>query len=192
MKPPPGTATPEDALKLCNGEPRRLCELVDGVLVEKAMGHRESRRAGYLIYCLWMYLEERDLGTVAGEDGPHRLSYDQVRFPDVAFIAYDRIPEGADPATPMPDWIPNLAVEFLSEGNTKGEMERKLRDYFAAGVELVWYVDPEKKTARVYTGPAEVRELTESDILDGGAVLPGFSLSIAKWFAKGAQVRPAK
>jgi Uma2 family endonuclease len=190
MIPAPGTATAEDVLKLCNGEPKRLCELVDGVLVEKAMGQRESRLAVILIHWIMNYLDQHDLGIVTGADGPFRLYFEQVRFPDVAFIAYDHIPSGADPATPMPDWTPNLAVEILSESNTRGEMERKLRDYFAAGVELVWYVDPEQRTVRVYTSIQEVTELTDQDTLDGGTILPGFSLSIAEWFNKGERIRP--
>src|SRR5204863_853908 len=40
--PRPGTATEADAIRLADGEPRRLVELVDGVLVEKPMGYREG------------------------------------------------------------------------------------------------------------------------------------------------------
>ena len=79
---------------------------------------------------------------------------------------------------------PDLAVEVLSEGNTKGEMERKLKDYFFAGVRLVWYIDLKKRTAAVYTSPDEGATLTEDQSLDGGAVLPGFRLSLRKLFAR--------
>lgn len=189
MKPAPGTATPRDALLLSEREPKRLCELVDGVLVEKAMGHQSSRLAGFLLYLLWDYLQKHDLGTLSGANGPHQLSEEQVRFPDVAFIAWDRIPQGADPATPMPDWIPNLAVEILSPGNTRGEMRRKLADHFAAGVELVWIADPHTRTVAVYTSPTEFQTRTDTDTLDGGTVLPGFTVPLAKWFAQGTRLR---
>ena len=190
LHPFPGTATVEDVLRLCDREPKRLCELVDGVLVEKVMGHQESRLAARLLQILQNYLDEHDLGILAGADGPHQILFDQVRFPDVAFIAYDRIPEGADPATPVPDWIPSLAVEVLSTGNTKAEMARKLRDYFEAGVELVWYVDPSDRTVRVYHSPEAVTTLTEADDLDGEQLLPGFRLSIRDWFDRAARIRP--
>ena len=190
LHPFPGTATVEDVLRLCDREPKRLCELVDGVLVEKVMGHQESRLAARLLQLLQNYLDEHDLGIAAGADGPHQILFDQVRFPDVAFIAYDRIPEGADPATPVPDWIPSLAVEVLSAGNTKAEMTRKLRDYFEAGVELVWYVDPSDRTVRVYHSPEAVVTLTEADDLDGEQLLPGFRLSIRDWFDRASRIRP--
>ena len=190
LHPFPGTATVEDVLRLCDREPKRLCELVDGVLVEKVMGHQESRLAARLLQLLQNYLDEHDLGIAAGADGPHQILFDQVRFPDVAFIAYDRIPEGADPATPVPDWIPSLAVEVLSAGNTKAEMARKLRDYFEAGVELVWYVDPSDRTVRVYHSPESVVTLTDADDLDGEQILPGFRLSIRDWFDRASRIRP--
>jgi Uma2 family endonuclease len=82
---------------------------------------------------------------------------------------------------------PDLAVEVLSEGNTEAEMERKLREYFDAGVLLVWYVDPEARTVRVYTSPGEARLLGEEDTLDGGSVLPGFRLSIRGWFEEAGE-----
>ena len=190
LHPFPGTATVEDVLRLCDREPKRLCELVDGVLVEKVMGHQESRLAARLIFVLQSYLEEQDLGIVSGADGPHQILFDQVRFPDVAYIAYDRIPEGADPTTPVPDWIPTIAVEVLSRSNTKAEMTRKLRDYFEAGVELVWYVDPSDRTVRVYHSPESVVTLTEADDLDGENILPGFRLSMRDWFDRASRIRP--
>ncbi len=189
LHPFPGTATIDDVLRLCDREPKCLCELVDGVLVEKVMGAPESRLAARLIHVLQSYLDEHDLGILTGADGPLQILADQVRFPDVAFIGYDRIPEGADPATPVPDWIPSLAVEVLSPSNTKAEMARKLRDYFEAGVELVWYVDPTDRTVRVYHSPEAVVTLTEADDLDGEQILPGFRLSTRDWFDRASRIR---
>ena len=69
-------------------------------------------------------------------------------------------------------------------------MARKLDDYFRAGVRIVWYVDPKKRTVRVYTAPDRSTVLRENQTLDGGDVLPGFSLSIREWFAKAEQISP--
>ena len=43
LRPPPGTATEEDVLRARDSVQKRLCELVERVLVEKAMGTRESQ-----------------------------------------------------------------------------------------------------------------------------------------------------
>jgi Uma2 family endonuclease len=69
-------------------------------------------------------------------------------------------------------------------GNTRNEMNRKLREYFQAGVRLVWYVDPDSPTVRTFTSPDAVIELREGDTLDGGDVLPGFTLPLTKHFAE--------
>ncbi len=63
-------------------------------------------------------------------------------------------------------------------------MARKLREYFAAGVKLVWYVYPQTRTVRVYTAPEQVSELGEDQTLAGGDVLPGFSVPIRDWFRR--------
>ena len=46
-----------------------------------------------------------------------------------------------------------IAIEVLSESNRKGEMQRKLKDYFLSGVEEVWIISPKTQTAEVYTAP---------------------------------------
>ena len=154
------------------------------------MGHVESRLAARLIQILGGYMDDHDIGIVTGADGPHHLRPDQVRFPDVAFISYENIPEDADWKTAVPDWIPSLAVEVISKNNTKAEMARKLRDYFDAGVKLVWYVDPPTRTVEVYRSPAAFVTKSEDEELDGEDVLPGFRVSIRDWFDRALRVRP--
>ena len=88
----------------------------------------------------------------------------------------------------MPDLAPDLAVEVLSPGNTRGEMQRKLKEYFFSEVELVWYIDPRKRRVRVFTSPDDVTELSETDTLTGGDVLPGFAVEVAVLFAELAPV----
>lgn len=187
MQPPPGTAKPEDALRITETE--RPCELVDGVLVEKAMGHQESRLGAWIAIALGNYLMEHDVGIIAGADGTTQFDEDLVRMPDVAFIPYENIPAGANPATPMPDWVPALAVEVISPGNTRREMERKLCDYFTAGVKLVWCFYPKSRTVRAYTGISESHEYGDTESLDGGTVLPGFTLPIGPLFDRAENIR---
>jgi Uma2 family endonuclease len=177
IHPAPGTATEADVLICPNGD-KRLCELVDGVLVEKAMGLYESVVAAVLIHLLQSFLDTDNLGIVSGESGTMRLAPGLVRIPDVAFISWDRFPNRELPDEAIPDLVPDLAIEVLSKGNTEDEMDRKLQEYFGAGVQLVWYIEPRTRTARVYTGPTEVTSLLEDDVLDGGTVLPGFQLTL--------------
>jgi Uma2 family endonuclease len=78
---------------------------------------------------------------------------------------------------------PDLAVEVLSESNTQTEMIRKLKDYFFAGTRLVWFIDPDSRTAQSFTAPDQFITLTEADDLTGGDVLPGFRLNLGELFS---------
>ena len=123
MSPLPGTATKEDVYEIeCHED--RLCELVDGVLVEKPMGFRESFLAGLLIEVLRAFVEPRNLGIVTGEAGMMELSPGLVVIPDVAFISWSRLPGGKFPEVPVPRVAPDLAIEVLSPSNTAKEMAR--------------------------------------------------------------------
>jgi Uma2 family endonuclease len=105
-----------------------------------------------------------------------------VRLPDIAFVSWDRIPGRKVPTTPILDLAPDLAVEILSRSNTKKEIQRKLAEYFGAGVRLVWLIDPKSRSASVHTSPTRSTKLDESQNLEGGDVLPGFSLSLRELF----------
>jgi Uma2 family endonuclease len=153
------------------------------------MGFFESLVAATLIRILGAYVEEQDLGVVLGADATMRLAPGLVRLPDVSFIAWGRFPNREMPAEAIPDLAPDLAIEVLSENNTPAEMDRKLGEYFAAGVRLVWYVDPLSRSATVYAAPGAATLLDEDGILDGADVVPGFRLSLREWFHRAGQRR---
>ena len=182
LKPRPGTATEDDLLKL-SARTDRLYELVDGVLVEKTMGMMESGLACLVITFLVNYVREHDLGLVTGEAGTLRLMPGLVRIPDVSFISFQQLPSRTWPTEPIPDLAPDLAVEVLSPSNTPGEMQRKLKDYFVSGVRLVWFIDPHRRTGSMYTAPDQARTIGENESLDGGEVLPGYTLPLSQVFA---------
>jgi len=181
--PPAGLATEDDLLRVLDSE-NRICELIDGVLVEKTMGYVESMLAASLIVVLGNFVNEHDLGIVLGPDGTLRILRDQIRVPDVAFLSWRHFPGRVLPAEPVPSIAPDLAVEVLSKGNTKREMERKLDDYFMAGVELVWFIDPLSQTAEVYENRNRRSVVSVGDMLTGGNVLPGFELPLKLLFEK--------
>jgi Uma2 family endonuclease len=113
-----------------------------------------------------------------------RLFPGLVRIPDVAFASWDRFPEGRLSRDPIPNLVPDLAVEVLSESNTPAEMNVKTGEYFAAGVRLVWLVDPESRSVTVFESPKNSIQLQEGDTLSGGAVLPQFSLALSDLFGE--------
>jgi Uma2 family endonuclease len=183
MEPAPGTATSDDAVY----SKERLdlnCELVNGILVAKTMGYFESKVAAALIYFFHQYLESHPIGEVAGGDGSCDTVDDNVRKPDVSFTSFDRIrKQGKATRTKLP-FPPDLAVEVLSPSNTPYEMDTKLSEYFAGGARLVWYIESELKTARVFAAIDQHEDIPVDGALRGGDVLPAFELPLVKLFEK--------
>ena len=182
-RPAPGLATEEDAIELTERKVR-LCELVDGILVEKAMGSYESMLAAEIIYLLQKFVKPRKLGIVLGESGMLRLAPGLIRIPDVAYLSKAKFPGGRFPRDSAWSLAPDLAIEVLSQGNTKKEMTEKLRDYFTAGTKLVWYVYPKQRRVEVFTSPTAKRIVKHDQILGGGDVLPGLEINLRELFAE--------
>ena len=67
-------------------------------------------------------------------------------IPDVSFISWQQLPGRNFPDDAIASLYPDLAVEVVSAGNTPGEMRRKLKDYFAAGTQIVWFIYPKTKS----------------------------------------------
>jgi len=181
LTPTPGTATLADCVAANELEPRSLCELVDGVLVGKAVSYEASVVAATIVALLKNFVSAHRLGLISGADGFFRLP-SSTRGPDVAFVSRDRLPNGMFPREAYPEIVPNLVVEVLSPGNTRAEMARKRLEYFLSGVELVWIVDCVNRSVAVYSSQSDWRVLGETDTIDAGTVLAGFSSPVAEFF----------
>ncbi len=185
LSPPPGTATEQDLLRLPH-EIQKICELIDNTLVVKAVGAPESEMAMNLVGFLKIFLNEtgeRGLIRILGPDGHTRYFGGDIRMPDIAVFLRSELPDGRTPKDQQvcpaaPAWI----VEVLSPGNTKREIDQKLRTFFDSGVRLAWVVDPKKRIVRVHTSADDFIEVTEDGTLDAGDILPGFTLSVREWF----------
>lgn len=160
-------------------------ELSDGELIIMAPA---SAKHGICAMRLGRYLdvfvEENQLGYVTAAETGYVLhknpnGRDTLRAPDVGFIAAARVGEG------LPDgfvpFAPDLAVEVMSPHDTAEEIHKKVREYIRFGTRLVWVVYPETRTVVVHTAN-EARTLDENDALDGGDVLPSFTLPVKNIF----------
>ncbi len=181
LDPPPGMATVADVIRLAHHDNRGV-ELVEGTLVEKPVGLRESVIAGTVLTLLNIVVRPAKLGFVSGEQGMIRMLTGNVRMPDVAFFRREDMPSGELPPEPAPRLAPALAVEVLSASNAEEEMRIKMREYFGSGVRIVWMLDPPTQTLRVYDAPDRFRQLTRDDTLDGGDLMPGFSVRVGELF----------
>ncbi len=169
--------TAEDLFWLSNDGKRR--ELVKGELREMppASG-RHGIYGGRLQVYLGHHVLTQKLGEVFLAETGFTIARapDTVRGPDIAFVSQNRLPD------PLPDGYlplaPDLAVEVVSPNDTKREVMDKIGEWLDAGVRLVWVVEFRKRTITVYRSRQQVRVLTEGDMLEGGDVVPGFSLPV--------------
>jgi Uma2 family endonuclease len=161
-------------------------EFVCGEVLQKPMPNLPHfLLAGLLVRVLGIYVSRLKLGLVGpelrcifGPVGTHGY------VPDVAFVSRSRL-TGRDARDMIPFLgAPDLAIEVLSPGQHMGRFTEKIQYYLRHGVRLVWVVDPMAETVTVHQPDADSFTLSVGDTLDGGAVLPGFTLPIADIFAE--------
>ncbi len=165
-----------------------LYEIVDGQRIETPpMSAYSGKVASRLTRWVGAFTDENGLGEAVCEmlfRLPLKEDSYRNRRPDVAYVSFASWP--AD--RPMParenawDVVPDLAVEVMSPHDFAEESLRKIREYFQAGVRLVWAVYPEVRQVYVYDSLTQIRVLTADDALDGGTVLPGFQLPLNRLF----------
>jgi Uma2 family endonuclease len=170
--------TAEELLRL--KAPDKRTELIRGRLVVRDPGGaRHGAVAMRLGYRIMAHAEAHDLGRVYAAETGFKIESDPdtVRAPDVAFIARHRLP--GDEPRGYPGWAPDLAVEVLAHDDHLANSLEKVAQWLKAGVRLVWVVDSEKRTARVYRADGSEALLDPNDVLDGEDVLPGFRCPLA-------------
>lgn len=174
-----------ELLGLPENADKRL-ELVEGVVIEMpgGSGGRHGETGIVLARQLSNHVYDNNLGRMTGAETCYRLyknpnGKDTVRCPDIGFVTIERAPQPLPPE--YVPYAPDLAVEIISPNDKADDVQRKVLDYLNYGVRLVWVIYPDTRTIVVHT-PAGSRMLGQDDMLDGGDVLPGFSLLVRNIF----------
>lgn len=160
-------------------------ELINGELHQMApAGFEHGSTAMSVGSSLYQYVRAHQMGTVTTAETGFRLTSDPdtVRAPDAAFIMRERVEAAGDVKGYWPG-APDLVVEVISPNDLYTEVEEKVADWMQAGTRVVIVVNPRRRSVNVYRPGADVRVLTESDTLDGGDVVPGWTLPVREMFA---------
>jgi Uma2 family endonuclease len=157
----------------------RLFELIDGEIVEKMTTEQHGVIAALFATFINIFLFANPIGRVAVESR-HRPAKDKRnnRLPDVSFVSDVNRPIERQGAAL---YIPDLCIEIQSLGDSAKKMADKATFYLANGAKMVWLVYPNKQLVETLT--LDNRELLGiEDTIDGGDVLPGFTLAVKQVF----------
>lgn len=162
-------------------------ELIDGEIVEKVpAGGPHGYIATNVLRPLLAFVDEGRRGIVNIEDLGYQLSDDPdtVLAPDVSFLSRERLAGFEIPERGYWQIAPDLVIEVLSPSESAEDVATKVGKYLAAGVRMVVAVAPRPRSITVYLPGGEARVLHEGDVLEGGGVLPGFALPVARIFER--------
>jgi Uma2 family endonuclease len=156
----------------------RLFEYIGGEPVESPSNPFVSKIAARISYWITHYLMENDIGHIIGEAGGYMVAGERYA-PDVAYISKARQPELPQQGyNPIP---PDLAVEVLSPSNEPDEIQIKINNYLLAGT-VVWLVNPARKRVTVFMSGRAAQPINVQGTLDGGDILPSFTLAVKEIF----------
>lgn len=177
----PRLMTGEEFFNLPNND---LLELVEGeVRSMNAPGLEHGYLEMQIGRLLGNFVYPRKIGWVfGGETGVYvHRNPDSIRGVDVAFISRERLPKR--PTRGYLEIAPELIVEIVSPNDRWREINKKIAEYFAIGVDEVWIVNPTDKDVRRYTSPLEVENYENDESVAGRGKLAGFSLNLMDLFA---------
>ena len=159
-------------------------ELVRGELKKMPpAGYQHGKIVVNLTTPLDQYVRANDLGVVCGAETGFVLASDPdvVRAPDVGFVSRERAEAAGEVLGYWPG-APDLAVEVVSPGDPYAEVEEKVLDWLEAGTRMVIVANPRRRVVTVYRSLTEMAMLTEADTLDGGDVVPGWTMPVREVF----------
>jgi len=180
------TQVTADDLARLEGDGYRY-DLLKGDLIRVSpAGFRHGRLAAELARRLGNFLAEHPhFGVVVGAETGFRLSHDPdtVLGPDAAVVRTDRLPP-PEAQIGFLELAPDLAVEIISPTDRWTTVSSKVDAYLAAGVKLVWVVEPGPRAVRIYSseGPEQRLQADRGDVLRAEAVMPGFSVPLSELF----------
>src|SRR5207244_109794 len=131
----------------------------------------------------WLDQQPEPRGQVlCGEAGVRlRRDPDTTAGVDVVYVSAEVMARQSDDTT-LIDGVPVLAVEIRSPNDTVEEINEKIDDYLAAGVALVWVIDPHRRTVEICRPGAEPELVNVRQELSGEPHLPGFRVPVAQIF----------
>lgn len=140
-------------------------EYIDGVLKEKPMPTALHGIVQFLLGHWFLLHSEQWNVTTAGETRT-KVSERHVRLPDVVVISFG---EGSRGVLIKP---PLIVIEILLPSDTYADLQQRASDFWVMDTRNIWLLDPERRTAEVWTGKHwQSHETLRLTVLDGAVYL---------------------
>jgi Uma2 family endonuclease len=148
-----------------------------------AYGAEHGLVCANIVHLLKQYLEQHPVARCFGPGTGFILrdNPEVVRSPDVALVRNERMPDGGLPSGYFPG-PPDVAIIVVSPNDRFDEVSERVRDYFDAGTRRVWIVRPRVRMVTLHRSEQDVQIVAETESLNGGDVLPGLEIPLAKLF----------
>jgi len=175
--------TPEQFLRLCRDNRDLRMELTarKELVIMAPAGLKSGWRNTKIVQRLADWAEKNGAGIALGNDGGYTLPNGAVRAPDASWMALERWQAIDDEEIErFPHTYPDFAVELMSPSDTLAELQEKMTEYMANGVQLGWLIDPYEKRVYIYRPDEPFETLDNPTTINGDPVLPGFVFNITE------------
>ncbi len=116
------------------------CDYVDGRIEERNVGEHDH---GYLqtLLAVLFTINRKAWGVRAVTDVRTQISRSHFRIPDLSVLRADL------PREQILTHPPLIAIEILSPEDRLSRFQDRIDDYLAFGVENIWILDPQRRSA---------------------------------------------
>lgn len=123
---------------------------------------------------LWsLRSEDESIGSFSTETDTF-LAEKIHRKPDIAYFTLDQMKLAAE-GEPQ---IPLFVIEIISKNDNVNRVNRKIGEYFGAGVKVLWHIFPELKEVHIYEDAHGSSIRRGDETCSAEKVIPGFVLSV--------------
>jgi len=169
--------TDDQFLRLCSDNRDFRIEMTSQgeLIIMPPPGCKTGIRGSKINYRLAGWTEQDGTGVCFVTDTGFTLPNGARRGPDAAWITnerWDQIPE--EQQEKLAHISPNFVIELRSPSDRLRDIQEKMDEYMANGVQLAWLLDPFDNCATIYRPGQAPERIEKPSILSGDPVLPGF------------------
>jgi Uma2 family endonuclease len=150
----------------------------DGEIIQFTGMKKEQLYIYDLLLDLFFEKGYKTLGTLVAEQEV-MITGIQMRRPDIAYFSKEQIKRSRNSENVIPEFV----IEIISNNDQINQLEKKITEYFKAGVKVIWNIIPEQEVVYVYTSRRDVKICLENDICSAKPVLPDFEINVSTLFA---------